>query len=52
MAAAQAAMQGCSMWSAARTDTKHVMPAPAVARQLNLDANERVRVLKHVELKD
>jgi hypothetical protein len=28
---------------------KHVMPALAVARQVDLDANERIRIVKHVE---
>jgi hypothetical protein len=39
------------MCVAARTNMKHVMPARAVARQFDLDANERIRIVKHVELK-
>jgi hypothetical protein len=35
---------------AARTNKKHVMPALAVARQVDLDANERIRIVKHVAL--
>jgi hypothetical protein len=34
--------------AAARTNMKHVMAARAVAWKVDLDANERIRVEKHV----
>jgi hypothetical protein len=48
---AASAMKRRSVRATARTNMKHVMPARALALQVNLDANERIRIVKHVELK-
>jgi hypothetical protein len=43
-------MKGRSMCAAARANTKHVMPAFAPALQAHLDADERIGIVKQIEL--
>ena len=49
MPTAQVTMKRRSVQPATRADMKHVMPALAVARQLDLDAEERIGVAENVE---
>jgi len=43
---APSAPNGRSVRVATRTNMKHVMPALAVARQVDLDANERIGIVE------
>jgi hypothetical protein len=50
MSTAPGAIKRRSVQAAASADMKHVMPALAVARQLDFDAEERIGILEYVEL--